>query len=167
MVISGKMKNMKLLFKGKTVVLLITIVLMVFAFNNCKKDDVDQSLVDDEIIQEYLEKNNIEATKDSTGIYYIITAEGFGVHPTVYSTIEVNYKGYLTNDTIFDDTEGVPVTFNLSTLIKGWQIGIPMLKEGGKGTFFIPSKLGYGGRETYNIPANSVLIFEIHLLDVL
>lgn len=161
------MKNMKWFFTEKTVILFCAMVLMVFAFNNCKKDDVDQSLVDDQIIQEYLAKNNIEAIKDSTGIYYLITAAGFGVHPTINSTIEVNYKGYLTNDTVFDNTEGVPVTFTLSSLIKGWQIGIPMLKEGGKGTFFIPSKLGYGGNETYNIPANSVLIFDIHLLDVL
>ncbi|MEI6409778.1 MAG: FKBP-type peptidyl-prolyl cis-trans isomerase [Bacteroidota bacterium] len=56
-------------------------------------------------------------------------------------------------------------TFPLSSLIKGWQEGIPLLKKGGKGTFFIPSALGYGSQDQGAIPANSVLIFEITLVD--
>jgi FKBP-type peptidyl-prolyl cis-trans isomerase FkpA len=151
----------------------ITTLLSVLIFGavmfsaGCKKDDVDQAAVDDQIIQDYLEEHNLEATKDSSGIYYIITTVGFGVHPTLTSIVEVNYKGYLTNDTIFDDTEGTPVTFSMYNLIEGWQICIPMLKEGGEGIFFIPSTLGYGGQQVGNIPKNSVLIFEIDLLDVL
>ena len=37
--------------------------------------------------------------------------------------------------------------------------------KGGKGTFFIPSALGYGPNAIGNIPENSVLIFEIELID--
>jgi len=42
-----------------------------------------------------------------------------------------------------------------------------LLKEGGEGIFFIPSNLGYGGDEKEDIPAHSVLIFEVKLMDVL
>ncbi|MBK8706215.1 MAG: FKBP-type peptidyl-prolyl cis-trans isomerase [Saprospiraceae bacterium] len=54
----------------------------------------------------------------------------------------------------------------MASLIKGWQIGLPLLKEGGRGTFFLPSELGYGDNPRPGIPANAVLIFDIDLVDV-
>jgi FKBP-type peptidyl-prolyl cis-trans isomerase FkpA/FKBP-type peptidyl-prolyl cis-trans isomerase FklB len=51
-------------------------------------------------------------------------------------------------------------------LIKGWQIGIPLMKKGGKATFYVPSELGYGGNDMGAIPPNSILIFDIELIDV-
>jgi FKBP-type peptidyl-prolyl cis-trans isomerase len=48
----------------------------------------------------------------------------------------------------------------------GWQIGIPMMKEGGKAKLLIPSQLGYGSSNLGVIPPNSVLIFDIELIDV-
>ena len=76
----------------------------------------------------------------------------------------VNYKGYLLNKNVFDQSTK-PVQFPLSNLIEGWKICIPLLQKGGKGTFFIPSQLGYGPSGTGSIPGNSVLVFEIELLD--
>jgi len=99
-------------------------------------------------------------------LYYIITEEGTGEHPTATSKVSVFYKGYLTNGNVFDETTNGSESFYLSNLIEGWQIGIPILKEGGSGTFFVPSALGYGSQSTGSIPANSVLIFEISLVNV-
>ncbi len=80
--------------------------------------------------------------------------------------MKVKYKGYLTDGTVFDQTTGsLSATFSLSGLIEGWQEGIPLLKKGGKGTFFLPSALGYGPSGAGSIPPNTVLIFEIELLD--
>ena len=71
------------------------------------------------------------------------------------------------NDTIFGQTAtDKTFTYALSGLIKGWQIGIPLMKKGGKSTFFIPSELGYGANSTGTFPANSVLIFDIELINV-
>ncbi len=140
------------------------LTVLIVIFSACKKEE-SQADKDDTIIQQYLSDNNIQATKDASGLYYVITEEGTGDHPDINSEVTVRYKGYLTNGTVFDQTSGnSTATFPLSGLIKGWQIGIPKLKQGGKGTFFVPSALGYGSQSVGSIPANSVLIFDIELV---
>jgi FKBP-type peptidyl-prolyl cis-trans isomerase FkpA len=145
----------------------IAFLLVTSLFVSCKKDD-DQAIIDEEIILAYLHDNNLEdqATKDASGMYYIIYNEGSGGYPTIKDSVMVEYKGYLTNGDVFDKTSNnKPVTFLLKDLIKGWQVGIPMLQKGGNGLFLIPSGLGYGDINLSGIPANSVLIFEIKLVD--
>ena len=145
---------------------LVLLSLFIFLFAGCKKESEKQAETDDKIIQDYLTENDLSATKHSSGLYYIIDVEGSGYSPNSNSVIEIKYKGYLTNGTVFDETEGnASATMSLSSLITGWRIGVPLLKKGGEGTFFIPSALGYGTNATGNIPENSVLIFEIELID--
>ena len=79
----------------------------------------------------------------------------------------VKYKGYLTNGTCFDSTKTSLPTFTLGQLIVGWQKGIPLIKAGGAIRLFIPPSMGYGSNTVGPIPANSNLIFEIKLVDVL
>jgi FKBP-type peptidyl-prolyl cis-trans isomerase len=99
-------------------------------------------------------------------LHYIITEAGSGGNPNVNNTVKVNYVGkLLKNEKVFDETNGTPVSFKLSNLIEGWQEGIPKLKKGGKGTFYIPSALGYGPYGSGDIPGNATLIFEIELVD--
>lgn len=131
----------------------------------------DQATADDTLIVRHLRTlhDTISAgvIKDSRGFYYKIKTEGTGSRPTVDSLVKVQYTGMLLDSTIFDQTKGTNTYTNyLSRLIKGWQLGVPMLKEGGEGTFYIPSALGYGTTSTSSIPANSVLIFDIKLLEV-
>lgn len=127
---------------------------------SCKEES------DMEKIEDYLAKNNLVAQSTASGLYYIITQEGTGDHPTLQSTVKVRYKGYRLNGDVFDQTSGTSTaTFPLTQLILGWQEGIPLLKKGGKGTFFCPSDLAYGSQQVGDIPPNSVLIFEIELVD--
>jgi len=135
----------------------------VVLFAQCKKED--QSDVDRRLIQEHLAANSITAEEHPSGIFYVITTEGAGDHPDLSATVSVKYKGYLLDGSIFDQTTGNPVSFPLSGLIEGWQIAIPLLKKGGAGTFWIPSALGYGARALPGIPANSVLVFDIELVN--
>jgi len=126
----------------------------------------EQLKADVEKIEKYLSDKGLTAQKTDSGLHYIITKVGTGGSPTVSNTIKIQYKGYLLDGTVFDaTTSGQTATFPLSSLIKGWQEGIPLLKKGGKGTFLIPSGLGYGSEDKGSIPANSVLIFEITLVD--
>ena len=121
---------------------------------------------DMEKIEDYLAENNLVAEHTASGLYYIITEPGSGGHPNLNSTVKVKYKGYLRSGRVFDETTGSQTaTFPLTNLIAGWQEGIPLLQRGGKGTFFLPSDLGYGSQAVGDIPANSVLIFEIELVD--
>jgi FKBP-type peptidyl-prolyl cis-trans isomerase FkpA len=118
------------------------------------------------IIQQYLADHLLNALKHKeSGIYYIINETGDEIHPNDYSVITVNYKGYLTNDTIFDQTKtDEPYTASLYSLISGWRIGVPLIGTGGKITLYLPSYYGYGSKANGSIPANSVLIFEIGLV---
>ena len=130
------------------------------------KESLTQAEKDDKIINDYLTDNNLEAEYHSSGLYYSIIDEGSEGHPDLSSIVEVRYKGYLTNNQVFDQTTGdETIEFLLADLIKGWQIGIPLLQKGGSGIFYLPSSLGYGSRAIGSIPANSVLIFEIELVD--
>lgn len=142
---------------------------LVLTFTACNKDEgpsVNQAEVDREIIQQYLADNNLTATEHPSGLFYIIDQPGSGGNPKLNNDVTVEYKGYLTNGSVFDETQaGKPRSFALSGLIPGWQIGIPLLQKGGEGRFFIPSALGYGSRALPGIPANSVLVFEIKLVD--
>jgi FKBP-type peptidyl-prolyl cis-trans isomerase FkpA len=138
-------------------------------FSGCEKDDdaEKQAQVDEQIILDYLEANNLNATKHESGLYYIITNQGNGENPTINSTVEAFYEGYFTDGSIFDRTVGAPATFSLANLITGWQYGIPLIKEGGSITLFIPSALGYGTRGSGSVPPNTVIIFDIDLVAIL
>jgi len=142
------------------------LLIVIFALFSCSKDDAEtQAETDEQIIKDYLSTNNLEATHHDSGIYYFIVKEGGGNHPNISHTVIIKYKGELTDGTVFDETGNSSATFPLANLIRGWQFSVPLLKPGGKGIFYIPSGLGYGPSGTTNIPANSVLIFEIELID--
>lgn len=142
---------------------------MLFAFlivNSCSKED-DYEAIDDKSILEYLEKKGLTAQKTESGLYYLITVPGNSQKPDLNSQVTVHYKGYLIDDSVFESSySGSAPTFPLSGVIAGWREGLQLYGEGGKGTLFIPSKLGYGSTAMPGIPANSVLIFDIHLINI-
>lgn len=95
---------------------------------------------------------------------------GTGQETKAGDTITVNYVGALENGTVFDASakHGGPATFQIGVgqLIKGWDIGIPGMKVGGKRKLVVPPSLGYGSQNVGNglIPPNSTLTFEVELL---
>lgn len=126
----------------------------------------DYTAENDKEITDYLTKNNLTATKSSTGLYYIITEPGTGAKPTASTKVTVAYKGYFTNGNVFDKSGAEGITFSLSEVIKGWTEGITYFKEGGSGVLLIPSHLGYGSYARPGIPAGSVLLFDVKLIKV-
>ena len=145
----------------------VFLLFFTLVFTSCSKDeDQEQALVDQQLIEGYLSENNLSATRHESGLYYIIEESGSGGNPSSNANVEVRYKGYFLDGTVFDQTQGTnSITFNLQNLIPGWQIGIPLLEKGGSGTFLLPSELGYGPFPPPGIPANAVLIFDIDLVD--
>lgn len=122
---------------------------------------------DKQLIADYISEHNIEnAVTTVSGLTYVIQTEGTGKSPTATSNVKVTYKGYLLNGTVFDSSN-VAVTLNLQNVIQGWKEGLSHFKEGGTGMLFIPADYGYGSTAKANIPANSVLIFDIALIKVL
>ena len=127
-------------------------------------DPIDYDKQNEQEIQDYIAKNNLNATKSNTGLYYVIETEGTGDRPNTLSDVTVNYKGYYINDKVFDENDNI--SFNLQQVISGWTEGITYFKEGGTGMLLVPSRLGYGYADYHGIPGGSVLIFDIDLLDV-
>jgi FKBP-type peptidyl-prolyl cis-trans isomerase FkpA len=133
---------------------------------HCNKDEeVDQAKIDNEIILKYIADNNLDADNMGNGLYFVDEETGTGGNPTQSSTVRVAYRGYFTNGEVFDESDTDGIVFGLNQVISGWTIGIPYFKKGGKGKLLIPSALAYGSNPPGGIPPNSVLIFDIHLID--
>ncbi|MGN6618027.1 MAG: FKBP-type peptidyl-prolyl cis-trans isomerase [Ilyomonas sp.] len=115
----------------------------------------------------YATANNINATKDSSGLYYQIIDSGTGVKPTITSKVFISYTGKFLNGTGFDQQSDPSKTgWTLSRLIQGWQIGLPLIRKGGHIKLIIPSALAYGCVGQGSIPPNEILFFDINLTDV-
>jgi len=119
----------------------------------------------------FLEQNKSQAGVKVTasGLQYTVMTEGKGKTPTEKDTVKAHYRGTLTNGQQFDSSydRGQPAEFPVNGVIKGWTEALQMMKVGGKMKLFIPPELGYGPAARPGIPANSVLVFEVELVDVL
>lgn len=143
---------------------------MAFCFvAGCDDDTFDwvgQLKEDRRIIREYLKDNNIQADSLDDGLYYVIEEEGTGTtSPNRFSNITVYYTGAFLSGEVFDQTGNDPVSLDLAGTISGWQLGLPLLKKGGKIQLYVPSRLGYGEFGRGAIPGNTVLQFDIELLN--
>jgi len=147
---------------------------IVFAFiliiaASCNEEEaVDYGPIDQKIIEDYIAANGItNAQSTASGLYYVIYAPGGTNHPNKKSSVSVNYKGYLTDGTIFDSSypTGKPSQLDLATVVKGWQEGMQLIGVSGKIQLFVPSELGYGSTGAGTIPPNSVIIFDVEMVD--
>lgn len=118
----------------------------------------------------FLEKNKSAPGVKTTasGLQYIVEKEGTGKTPTLKDTVKAHYKGTLINGTQFDSSydRGQPAEFPVEGVIKGWTEALQLMKVGGKMKLFIPPELGYGPAARPGIPANSVLLFDVELVDI-
>jgi len=121
-------------------------------------------------LEAYLSTASITATKHCSGMYYVIDVPGSGASATACSTVGVKYKGQLTNGTVFDQRT---TSFALDQVIAAWTKGVPLIKAGGKIKLYCPPSLAYGSQVVRDpvtgdtvIPANSILVFEVELINV-
>lgn len=109
-------------------------------------------------------------TVTDSGLKYFDFAVGDGVVADSGNQLVVDYQGWLTTGELFDSSilRGRPFTFVLgvSNVIEGWQEGLEGMQVGGQRQLVIPPNLGYGPRANGSIPANSTLVFEVELLNV-
>ena len=133
---------------------------------SCSKESTSIPVQTEDDIIQYIEDNNLDATRSNSGLYYIIENQGTGDRPTSNSNVTVAYKGYFLDGSVFDQSSSEGITFNLQQVISGWTEGIAYFNEGGKGILLVPSNLGYGSKNYNGIPGGSVLVFDIKLLKV-
>lgn len=132
------------------------------AMRTVKKDE------ENKFFEENKKKEGVQQTE--SGLQYLIEVPGSEIRPAIQDTVEVNYTGSLINGKVFDSSydRGETAKFCLSNVIPGWQEGMQLLGEGGKGKFWIPFDLAYGGQDMGpQLPAFSTLVFDVELIKVM
>lgn len=166
------------MLKSRIIGLFVVVLCLVAA---CKTDPLYEDIegaqleTDIKLIEAYVEKNKIEAKRTDEGLFYVIEEAGAGDAFRLVDTLRIQYKANFLKDGIqplfFDSTASTdPVlatTFVLNTGIEGWQRGIPMIRKGGKIRLIVPSKMAYQNRVVSKLPINSILDFDIKLIDVI
>jgi len=112
------------------------------------------------------EKDGVKVLE--SGLQYTILEEGDGKKPSKDDTVKVHYKGTLIDGSEFDSSykRDKPAEFPVKAVIPGWTEALQLMKTGAKWKLWIPAELAYGERGRPSIPPNSVLIFEVELLDI-
>jgi len=135
------------------------------------------------VIDDYLSKNNIDAESIDEGLKIVHTSNGQGDYPKPGQVVMVDYTGRFLDGEVFDTSnEQVakennvfspgrryePYTFTLGqgSVIRGWDVGLQKIREGGEATLFVPSPLGYGVRGMGKIKPNSILKFDVKLVGI-
>jgi len=135
------------------------------------------------ILNKYLADNNITTEPTESGLIFISKKKGTGKQAVAGAKVKVNYEGMFLDGKYFDTSleeaakaNGIynpqrpygPFEFDLGVgqVIKGWDEGIAMMKEGGKARLIIPSSIAYGAQPRPGDPF-STLIFEVELIEVM
>ncbi len=141
-----------------TIIGVLFIIFTVLSIASCSKSSVSEQ---DQMLA-FAKKNNINYTKDPSGLWYEIITPGTGTKPRATSTISAAYIGTFMNEKIFDSTSK-PIDFPLNGVIQGWTIGLQLIAPGGEIKLIIPSSLGYGPSDYSSIPGGSPLYFNVKL----
>ena len=102
----------------------------------------------------------------ASGLQYQVLTPGSGAKPTDTDVVLVNYEGKLLDGKTFDKSQQ-PTPFPVTGVVPGFSEGLKLMPKGSKYRFWIKPSLGYGDKATGPIPANSVLVFDVELLDFL
>ncbi|HLU89886.1 MAG TPA: FKBP-type peptidyl-prolyl cis-trans isomerase [Cyclobacteriaceae bacterium] len=150
-------------------------------------DEAGNLALDRVKIENYLleaDYDSLYRIHDPSGVVVIVQEEGNGSRPKTNNTVYINYVGKLLDGTVFDtNLEAVAkqhgifdeeqayriFSFPLASSaqggpIPGFNIGFSRLRSGSKAVLIIPSPYAYRDRESEDIPANSVLVFEVDFL---
>jgi len=150
-----------------------TLLLLFLSLSFISKAEQIQTATDTIItIEDYLTANDIKAKLSDKGVYYHVESYGSGEQPKGGDYVKVRFTGMLLNGEIFDKSpEDEPFVFQLGAayreVILGWEYGISLFPVGSKGTLYVPAELAYGSQGVGKVPANTPVLFEIELLDIL
>jgi FKBP-type peptidyl-prolyl cis-trans isomerase FkpA len=135
-----------------------------------------QKAIDAKIVDDYVAKNGLagKGQKSPSGLFSVTTQPGSGPTPKPGDVVLVHYTGKLLNGKVFDSSltnpqsGGKPVQLQIGVgmVIPGWDEGVMKMHKGEKATLVIPSTLAYGPRGNQGIAPNSVLTFDIELVDI-
>lgn len=138
--------------------------------------EANQLAADTVALDTYLETNEVEnVIKDTTGLRYVIAQEGIGPTANLYNKVKLNYTGKVltTGATFFTGSNAPTAAFDSRVInyIYAFQAGLTKMNAGTKATLYVPSVLGFGNQSVtgaggVSIPANSNLLYEIELVEI-
>lgn len=106
----------------------------------------------------------------ASGLEYQVLAQGNGASPGPQDVVKIEYDGKLLDGTVFDSTaqHGGPAAMPVAGSIPGFSEALMLMRRGGRYRLWIPPQLAYGeqGAGDGVIPPNSVLQFDVTLLDI-
>ncbi|KAF8059209.1 FKBP53 [Scenedesmus sp. PABB004] len=114
-------------------------------------------------------KKDVKRYENGFEVHHLRMGDPHGKLARAGSQVKVRYVGKLKNGKVFDQTKGGKTfTFRLGVgqVIKGWDAGVQGMRVGDVRRLVVPPQMGYGGQRTGPIPPNSVLDFEVELVDV-
>ncbi len=148
---------------------LLGLVLFLIVLHGCdnQPSTEEQAQIDQLRIEEYVQANNLVGEYTEDGIFYRISsgADTAAASPGLGDSLYMEYTGSFLNDEVFDRSEG-PDSLALSRTIEGWRLILPLFNEGSEGYFIVPSEAAYGPTGFSIIPPNTVLRFDIRLIEV-
>jgi FKBP-type peptidyl-prolyl cis-trans isomerase len=151
-------------------ILLISTLAVLFTLGSCDPARKYEK-AEAEALSNYLASNPADTFKlEPDGFYYLDVLEGTGRTPVAHDTAHIVLTGKFTDGTIFGtNAGGADLVYYVGEgdLPLGLDEGIMLMKEGGKATFLIPSKLAYGTHGNYSVPGYTPVIFDIQLVRVI
>jgi FKBP-type peptidyl-prolyl cis-trans isomerase len=170
-------------FSYKNIIRYFTLCTLCFFLLACAEDKEEQAFranliekalndenrkIGDAFLLENKQREGVITT--ASGLQYEVIKEGVGKRPEIIDIVQVHYKGSLVDGQVFDSSydRGQSSQFPLNRVVKGWREALLKMKVGGHWRIYLPAQLAYGAKSpTELIAANSALIFEIELLDIL
>lgn len=116
-------------------------------------------------METYLKERNIPAQKTGKGTFVLIKEPGTGPACDSGKFVTVKYTGRtLDKDSVFESSV-YPLHYGVNPVIAGWEEGLKLFHEGGKGTLYVPGFRAYGKSHPSFKPFEA-LIFDIEILNV-
>ncbi|MBP1629285.1 MAG: hypothetical protein H6Q15_178 [Bacteroidetes bacterium] len=126
--------------------------------------------VNREIADKFLAENKTKAGVITTpsGLQYKIINDAKGKKPQIYDRVRINYRLKLLNDSVVESTfeRNSPVLMGIQNVIPGMKEALTLMQEGSICQFWIHPDLGYGDSDSKEMPAGSLLCFEVQLIEV-
>lgn len=119
----------------------------------------------DQKIQTYITKNKLSLTETGSGLYLHIDTLGNGDYANLSSEVEFTYTGKFLDGSVFD-LQKEPIKFQVKELISAWKEALVQMRAGDKAIMIVPPQLGYGDYKLEDIPANSILYYELTLISI-
>jgi len=120
-------------------------------------------------IQAFIAKDSVPFNKDSSGVYYHISAPGTGLMASVYSTLFFTFKATLLDGTIIDSSN-TTIQQPIATAIPAIQDMAEYFKIGTKIQLIVPSSLAYSCQgftsDSITIAPNSVLFYNLNITNI-